>query len=322
LSEQKPVVDTLLLLALPASGKSEVRKYLDGLTPGQCRQEFHTGYTVQLDDFIYVHWMRRIDEEMEKLNQPRLFFKGAERPFIDPLDWGTLIHLLNEDYADLYSRPSEPEKSPAEYLFDRLDAARRAAGGDSKLVRLQAWVRAQLATALNNEAAAMIEAKWDNIPDTMEGKTVVIEFARGGPDNGDMPLPQYFGYRHSLAQLSPEILDSNVAALYIWVTPEESRRKNEERADPDDPGSIFSHEVPLEVMLGDYGCDDIDHLMSLSDRPGTILVEAHGTTRYLPIGRFDNRVDKTTFLRGDVWPADKVEAVHDELKRAMGPLVA
>jgi len=40
------LIDTLLLLALPASGKSEVRKYLASLTPEQCRNELHMGPTV------------------------------------------------------------------------------------------------------------------------------------------------------------------------------------------------------------------------------------------------------------------------------------
>ena len=34
------LLDTVILIALPASGKSEVRKYLDGLSPEQCREEF------------------------------------------------------------------------------------------------------------------------------------------------------------------------------------------------------------------------------------------------------------------------------------------
>src|SRR5258705_6446916 len=88
-------IEILLLLALPASGKSEVRRYLAHLSPEQSRDEFHLGPTVQLDDFPYVHLMRRIDDELAALGQPRLFFQSPERPMIDPRDWGTLIALLN-----------------------------------------------------------------------------------------------------------------------------------------------------------------------------------------------------------------------------------
>ena len=72
------LLDTLLLLALPASGKSEVRKYLDGLSPEQCREEFHTGRTVQLDDYPYVHFMHRIDDELFKRGQPYVFYKAIK----------------------------------------------------------------------------------------------------------------------------------------------------------------------------------------------------------------------------------------------------
>ena len=98
------LLDTLLLLALPASGKSEVRRYLGCLTPGQCCDDFGMGPTVQLDDFPYVHLMRRIDEELEKLAQKSVFFFRSDRPFRDPIEWGSLIALLNEDYADLHAR--------------------------------------------------------------------------------------------------------------------------------------------------------------------------------------------------------------------------
>ena len=57
-------LETVLLLALPASGKSEVRRYLNHLTPEQRSGDFHLGPTVQLDDFPYVHMMRRIDDEL------------------------------------------------------------------------------------------------------------------------------------------------------------------------------------------------------------------------------------------------------------------
>ncbi len=316
------LVDTLLLLALPASGKSEVRKYLDGLSPEQCRDEFHSGHTVQLDDFPYVHLMRRVDEEAVKLDQPRMYFKGDDRPFQDPVDWGTLIHLVNEDYAVLRAGAAPAVSgSPAEFLFARLDKARQACGGEAKMSALDADVRSKIAGAMDGEAAEMIKEQADNIPDSLDGKTIVIEFARGGPDGSTMPLPKCFGYQYSLAQLTPEILDRS-AVLYIWVTPEESRRKNDARADPDDPGSILHHGVPMEVMMGDYGCDDIDHLISKSDKPGTVMVEAHGKTYHLAIGRFDNRVDKTSFIHDDRadWKAEDIEAVHAGLKLAFDEL--
>src|SRR3989442_12693534 len=60
------ILDVLLLLALPASGKSEVRRYLASLTPEQCRSDFHMGPTVQLDDYPYVHMMRRVSPELRK----------------------------------------------------------------------------------------------------------------------------------------------------------------------------------------------------------------------------------------------------------------
>ena len=60
-------IDTILLTALPASGKSEVRRYLAELDPEAVREGFHMGETVQLDDYPYVHMMRRISEELIQL---------------------------------------------------------------------------------------------------------------------------------------------------------------------------------------------------------------------------------------------------------------
>src|SRR5207237_6215830 len=104
--------------------------------------------------------------------------------------------------------------------------------------------------------------------------------------------------------------------LYVWVTPEESRRKNRERTDPNDPGSILHHGVPMAVMLGDYGCDDMDWLIAHSDRPDTVRIEARGRAYRLPVARFDNRKDKTTFVRNDRarWTSDQLAALHGGLQ--------
>lgn len=318
------ILDTVLLLALPASGKSEVRKYLRQLPPDECRKDFHMGPTTQLDDFPYVHLMRRVDDEVAKLmSGKRLFFRAPDLSFREPRDWGTLIHLINEDHADLTARKRHDPESAAEWLLDRLDAAGRKTGAASRLKELEDGVRAAVARALEKEAREMLEEKHANYPEKLAGRTLVIEFARGGAEGSSMPLPEPYGYRYSLAQLSDAIL-SKAVILYVWVTPEESRRKNEARNDPNDPGSILHHSVPLDVMLGEYGCDDMDWLEANAKKSGTVPVRTRGKIFHLPIARFDNRVDKTSFIRDDAedWKPEDVQAVHEGLRGALDKLAA
>ncbi len=315
-------IDVLLLLALPASGKSEVRRYLANLSPEQCHEQFGIGHTVQLDDFPYVHIMRRITDELTNRGREGLFFISPALPFRNPIDWLTLIELINEDYQDLVAGRRPTPDAAAPWLFERIDAARTRAGGARAISGLPSDLRSELAAAVETDAAELLAAKVAEVPDSLEGKTVVIEFARGGADGSPMPLPKPFGYRHSLSQLSPEILEKG-SILYMWVTPEESRRKNEARTDPNDPGSILHHGVPLAVMYGDYGCDDMQWLLDRSDQPHTVKVEKEGKIYHLPVGRFDNRVDRTTFVREDAdqWSPADVDALQAGLKEAFDPLV-
>ena len=309
------VLDVLLLLALPASGKSEVRRYLAHLTPEQCQDDFHIGPTVQLDDYPYVHMMRRISHELRSRKSDGVFFLSDELPMKQPLDWGTLIELLNEDYDDLVNRRRPNPPSPAEWLLDRFDAARTKVGAEPAFGKLEPALRRELVDAIAREAADLLRDKNTGIPDSLDGKTVVIEFARGGPDGASLPLDAPLGYRYSLGRLSEAIL-KRASILYVWVTPEESRRKNTERTDPDDPGSILNHGVPMAVMLGDYGTDDMDWLIAHSGKPDHVSVQtAAGATFLLPVARFDNRKDKTTFVRQDPlkWKPSDVEALHKGL---------
>ena len=121
------VFKTILLVALPASGKSEVRNLLAHMPAERLKKEFHIGKSLQLDDFPYVHMMRRIDNELEALGQERIFYPG-EAPFTDGRDWGTLCALLNEDYLDLMTRNIVSTDSAAELLFQRIDRAAQIAG--------------------------------------------------------------------------------------------------------------------------------------------------------------------------------------------------
>ena len=308
-------IDVLLLTALPASGKSEVRRYLAGLTPEQCEQQFGIGHTVQLDDYPYVHMMRRVSQELRAQGEDPVFFDSDNLPMKNPLDWGTLMELLNEDYDDLVNKNRPAPECAVSWLMDRFDANREKVGAPAFWKVLSDKSKTAVTEPLRPESEKLLADKVAEVPDTLEGKTVVVEFARGGADGSTMPLADPWGYQYSFRMLSEAMLEKS-CILYIWVSPEESRRKNDARTDPNDPGSILHHGVPIEVMLGDYGCDDMVHLLEKSEKPDTVTVKAHGKTFHLPLGRFDNRVDRTTFIRED--EAKWSDEDREKLQKGMG----
>ena len=316
-------IDVLLLCALPASGKSEARRYLASLSAAECERQFGIGQTVQLDDYPYVHMMRRVSQELRALGSDPAFFDADNLPMKNPLDWGTLIELLNEDYADLVARRRPAPACPSTWLMERFDACRAKVGAPAIWKDLPAAERATLVAALQPEAQKLLDDKVREVPDTLDGKTVVVEFARGGGQGSTMPLRDPWGYQYSLRMLSKAMLE-RASILYIWVTPEESRRKNDARTDPNDPGSILHHGVPIEVMLGDYGCDDMEWLLEHTEKSDTVTVRAHGHTYHLPLGRFDNRVDRTTFIRDpqESWSAENVAKLQAGMREAFDSIFA
>ncbi len=315
-------LDILLLLALPASGKSELRRYLSSLDPVAARDDLHLGPTAQLDDYPYVHMMRRIAEEVAAMGEEPIFFRSSEEPFLDSADWGTLVRLVNFDFADLTDTPDPVEGSAARWLFDRIDSAREELGVDPVISKLPPASLDRLASALENEASTLIDEKNAAIPADLDGKTIVIEFARGGPEGSEMPLPAPYGYEYALSQLSDAILEQ-AAILYVWVDPEESRRRNVERAVPgrDGDASILNHGVPEAVVRNEYGTDDLMWLLA-RDGGSAIEVVRGDRTYAIPTGVFDNRNDLTSFLRADEseWSAFELRKLHRELVNATAGL--
>jgi len=319
------IFNTVLLLALPASGKSEVRKYLASIAPETLKKDFHIGENLQLDDYLYVHMMRQIDDQLISFGENPLFFASSDKPFLEKVSWGVLIELLNEDYEDLMAKRIIKTDKAAELLFKRYDAARVKLNhpplfykNGKPIIAEEKWNK--ILTNLEEECRQMLEEKHKGYPATFDGKTIIIEFARGGADGSTMPIE--WGYQDCLKILHPGIL-ANSSILYVWVTPEESRRKNRERAKPNASGSILHHGVPEEVMYKDYGCDDIDYLLETSGRPGFIKVDADGKAFYLPLAKFDNRVDKTSFIRDANWKENKdmVQAIRNGIKEATDKLI-
>jgi len=82
--------------------------------------------------------------------------------------------------------------------------------------------------------------------DTSGEQTVVIEFSRG---------TEHGGYRAAYGHLSSAIL-SQAACLYIYVSYEESLRKNRRRENPEHPDSVLEHSLSNEKMERLYRGDD------------------------------------------------------------------
>jgi len=315
-------IDTLLLLALPASGKSELRRYLASVDADVAARDFALGPTVQLDDYPYVHLMRRISQETVRHGEAPVFFASDDEPFLEGRDWATLIELVNEDYAALGTTPPAPAE-PAAWLLERFDRARGIVGIDPPFDHLPEEVLVSVATALNSEVAEFARERATTLAAYEPGiSTVVIEFARGGPEGALAPLPDPHGYGFSLRYLSCDIL-RRAAALHVWVTPQESRRRNLDRAVPGIEGdaSILHHGVPEAVMRGDYGVDDFPWLL---ERGGgdAIVVECSDETYRIPATVFDNRIDRTSFLRADEsqWDTELVTELHAALAQAFANL--
>lgn len=314
-------LDTIILIALPASGKSEVRRYLMNEKREERVEKFHMNDTVQLDDYPYVEFMRETDDALREMSKEPVFFENADGRFLRGEYWGVLLKLVSDDFAVITDPDADTPPVSADAIFDRIDEACTAMGIDQIFNFMEVDDRAILAEKMYNKAAWVNHELFSNRPASMDGKTLVMEFARGGADGDTMPLKKPFGYAWNLAQLSPEIL-KKAAVLYIWVTPEESRRKNRARAIPGAENTVIFHGTPEEVMLKDYGCDDIEYLMENSDVPGTIRIEKDGDVYHLPIARFDNRVDLTTFVRDEpeTWPEDQRAKLHSGLMDTLNTL--
>jgi len=89
---------------------------------------------------------------------------------------------------------------------------------------------------LNRRLEAMQEAP---------GRTVLVEFARGGND----------GYRMALEALSPRVLERAVV-VYVDVSYEESCRRNRARYDEARRAGLLTHSVPDHELARTYAEDD------------------------------------------------------------------
>lgn len=325
-------------VARAASGKSESLTAIKAMPPAERVRRLHMGEElVILDDFPYVHLMRRIDEELCKLSVPPMFYPDPEQNLLEPhLNWKLLILLLNQDYwrMRMAARGTRPDDGGVEQMLARIDRARQDLGvrplfftpdGQPMLGKS---VQMALCDGLLNDVAKIVARRDSQVPRSLDNTTVLLEFARGGVLGAKPPLP--YGYGDSFSALDPDIL-SQAVFLYLKVTPEQAVIKNFARVDPSNPASILGHCVPLQVMYESYGSDDFEYLLlekRLADEEdwGEAVIAVGGPRedggQYVPAAVFDNRGDLTSFVRQyadkpwEQWPVDQREALTVGLEKA------
>mgnify|MGYP001814427263 CR=1 FL=1 len=272
------------------------------------------GPPVHLDDYHYVRFMWQACEIAVGMERGPLFIEPDDFTVRDPREWETLICLLNEDYAALGPAGHPLPASPAEWMLARLEAAHERAGMPSPFAGLDRAAKRDLITAVAGDAASL--ATEIGSRRRLPGSTVVIEFSRGGPEGASLPLDAPHGYAHALGALSPRILERGVI-LYVHVTPQESRLRNRQRAEPGPDGSVMAHSVPESVMRAHYGTDDMPWLVEHAQRPGTVTVRAHASIYHVPVAIFDNQHGSPTLreMAAGTQP-DPRAPVYEQLRRA------
>ena len=339
MSKEKKVLPILMFCALPASGKSESRRFFKSLTPEEMSQ-FHLGdSSTQVDDYPYVDALEKIDVFCKETLDTTIFKDPNTRLFLNGYEWGVLTYLINEDYLDLKKLdkkiPEEFEKDPVKWLFDRYDAASEKTGKVPR--RFEELEKksdktkfAEFKKKCFDLCKTLLHDKYDNIPESLEGKTIIFEFSRGGEKGSSFPLPAPYGYQYTLSLFDDEILN-NATILYIWVTPEQSFNKNKQRALEGLQGKSqtvstqlsLNHGVPDTVMNHEYGVDDFEYLISQSKDGKYVPIIKNGKEFKVKAGRLDNRTDLTSDFRKPQkdWTKEQIDNMTQAMKKAFDALI-
>ena len=90
----------LLILARPAAGKSEIIKYLQGLSEEERKSRFHIGKIYVIDDFPMIWTWFEEDDLLTKMKLPRLY-TDKNGYFLHQYLWDLLIERMNIEYTKL-----------------------------------------------------------------------------------------------------------------------------------------------------------------------------------------------------------------------------
>ena len=177
----------------------------------------------------------------------------------------------------------------------------------------------------------LLHEKYANIPKSLEGKTIVFEFARGGAKGATMPLSEPYGYEYSMSLFDKKILEK-AAILYIWVTPEQSKQKCHQREKEGLEGKSqtvstqlsLNHGLPDLVLDQEYGTDDFEYLLNKSPNKNYLPIIKDDIEYKIKAGRLDNRNDLTSDFRKpqNEWTKEQIEKLANALKEAFDKILA
>ena len=247
--------------------------------------------------------------------------------------------MINDDYFDILECnpkiPSRFEKDPVEWLFNRYDVASVKTGHlPARFYDLRQKIGEEKFALFKKECYnlcnTLLHDKYANIPTSLEGKTIIFEFARGGTKGEKAPLKPPFGYEYSLGCFDKKIL-SNAAILYIWVTPEQSKQKAFQREKEGKEGKSqtvstqlsLNHGIAETVLDKEYGMDDFDYLLSKSPEKNYVPIVKDDVEYKIKAGRLDNRKDLTSDFRKPEkeWTQEQKDNMFNALKSAFDSLL-
>ena len=210
MSKESKVLPILMFCALPASGKSESRRFFKSLTKEEMAQ-FHLGdSTTQVDDYPYVDALEKIDVFCKETLGTTIFKDPNTRLFLYGYEWGTLTYLINEDYLDIKKLdnkiPKEYEEDPVKWLFKRYDDASEKTGKiPRRFEELEKKTEKEKFEEFKKKCFdlcnTLLHDKYNNIPNSLEGKTIIFEFSRGGAKGSKFPLEAPKGYEYTFLYL-------------------------------------------------------------------------------------------------------------------------
>jgi hypothetical protein len=113
------IFDILILIARPASGKSEIIHFLKHLPREERARRFHIGALEEIDDFPMLWTWFEEDDILERLGHPRLH-STPDYYFKNPVLWHVLIERISLEYAKRWrDRPDLHETHTVLVEFSR-----------------------------------------------------------------------------------------------------------------------------------------------------------------------------------------------------------